>query len=129
MGPVTSRTVAAEVEALIGTGEIAVAVDGERIVGCVRVQLLTGGAGEFGMLAVDPSQRREGLGGALVGFAEQWCCDNGRDPCSWSCSCHGSTHPVKAFRPAVRPDSATRSFGWPSSRSRIRSLPSARHPL
>lgn len=96
--PVTSRTVAAEVEALIGTGEIAVAVDGERIVGCVRVQLLTGGAGEFGMLAVDPSQRREGLGGALVGFAEQWCCDNGRESVQLELLVpRGWTHPVKAF--------------------------------
>jgi GNAT superfamily N-acetyltransferase len=96
--PGTSRTIAAEVEALIGAGEIAVAVDGERIVGCVRVQLLTGGAGEFGMLAVDPSQRREGLGSALVRFAEQWCRGNGRESVQLELLVpRGWTHPVKAF--------------------------------
>ncbi len=96
--PDTSRTTAAEVETLIRAGEIAVAVDGERIVGCVRLQLLGDGVGEFGMLAVDPSRRGKGLGGALVRFAEQWCCDNGREsmqlellvPRRW-------THPMKAF--------------------------------
>jgi GNAT superfamily N-acetyltransferase len=96
--PGTSRTSAAEVETLIRAGEIAVGVDGERIVGCVRLQLLGDGLGEFGMLAVDPSRRGKGSGGALVRFAEQWCRDNGQESMQLELLVpRGWTHPVKAF--------------------------------
>lgn len=98
--PGTSRTTAVEVEALIRAGEIAVAVaaDGERIAGCVRLQLLTDGVGEFGMLAVDPARHREGWGGALVRFAEHWCRGNGRECMQLELLVpRGWTHPVKEF--------------------------------
>jgi predicted N-acetyltransferase YhbS len=96
--PGTSRTTAAEVETLIRAGEIAVAVDGGPIVGCVRLQPLGNGVGEFGMLAVDPSRRGKGLGGALVRFAEQWCRGSGRESMQLELLVpRGWTHPVKAF--------------------------------
>jgi GNAT superfamily N-acetyltransferase len=42
-----------------------------RIVGCVKVERLET-AGEFGMLVVDPSRRSMGIGGKLIGAAEEW---------------------------------------------------------
>jgi ribosomal protein S18 acetylase RimI-like enzyme len=67
----TSRTSAEEISGIVRAGQMAVArVDGQ-IVGCVRIQLLDGSIGEFGMLAVVPSHRGVGVGGELVRFAEQ----------------------------------------------------------
>jgi GNAT superfamily N-acetyltransferase len=66
-----TRTTAGEMAGMIDAGEIAVArVDG-RIVGCIRIQQLDGGAGEFGLLAADPARRGEGIGRELVTFAER----------------------------------------------------------
>ena len=67
----TSRTTVEGVTELVRAGQIAVAQVRGQIVGCVRVQHLGGGVGEFGMLAVDPSQRSTGVGRELVRFAEQ----------------------------------------------------------
>lgn len=67
----TSRTSAEEISTLVRAGQVAVARVGEQIVGCVRIQLLECGVGEFGMLAVVPSHRSAGVGGELVRFAEQ----------------------------------------------------------
>lgn len=65
-----SRTTAERVTELVRCGQIAVARVAGQIVGCVRVQLLGGGVGEFGMLAVIPSSRGTGIGRELVRFAE-----------------------------------------------------------
>ncbi len=51
-------------------GEVAVAWSGDRAVGCIRVRDLGEGVFEFGVLAVSPDRRGEGIGNALVRFAE-----------------------------------------------------------
>jgi len=64
------RTTAAEMAQLVADGEIAVARSDGRLVGGVRIQLLDGGVGEFGMLVAAPDRRGEGIGRELIGFAE-----------------------------------------------------------
>jgi len=66
-----SRTSVEGVADLMRAGQISVALVGGEIVGCVRVQLLGSGVGEFGMLAVDEGHRSAGVGRNLVRFAEQ----------------------------------------------------------
>ena len=70
-----TRTFAAEIAEFIRAGEIAVAAERDRILGCVRIQRLGDEVSEFGMLAVVPSHRGFGIGRELVRFAEQ----RGRD--------------------------------------------------
>lgn len=65
-----SRTTVGEIARLTRAGQVATACAGARIVGCVRVQRLGSGIGEFGMLAVAPDYRRMGTGRDLVRFAE-----------------------------------------------------------
>jgi GNAT superfamily N-acetyltransferase len=65
------RTSAADIAAFAKSGELAVAIIDERLVGCVRIQRLNDEIGEFGMLAADPASRGIGIGGELVRFAEQ----------------------------------------------------------
>jgi ribosomal protein S18 acetylase RimI-like enzyme len=66
-----TRTTVAEVAGLTRAGQIIVARLGGRIVGCIRVQRLDDGTGEFGMLAADPAHRGVGVGRELVRFAER----------------------------------------------------------
>lgn len=66
------RTSAEEIRALIGQGAVLVAEENGKVVGAVEVQV-SGKAGYFGMLAVDPAARRGGIGRALVEAAEQQC--------------------------------------------------------
>jgi GNAT superfamily N-acetyltransferase len=66
-----TRTTVERVAELVRTGQIAVARVAAQIVGCVRIQFLGDGVGEFGMLAVIPSSRGTGVGRDLVRFAEQ----------------------------------------------------------
>ena len=66
-----SRTTIEGVTGLVRAGQIAVARVNGQIVGCVRVQRLGGGVGEFGMLAVVSRERSTGVGRELVRFAEQ----------------------------------------------------------
>jgi GNAT superfamily N-acetyltransferase len=66
-----TRTTIAEVTAMIGAGEIAIATVGDQLAGAVRVQVLPGEKGEFGMLAADFAFRGSGVGSALVEFSEQ----------------------------------------------------------
>jgi ubiquinone/menaquinone biosynthesis C-methylase UbiE/GNAT superfamily N-acetyltransferase len=66
-----TRTTVREIRDLIAQGEIAVATIARDLAGCVRIRELDGVRGEFGMLAVAPSRRGRGIGGALVRFAEQ----------------------------------------------------------
>jgi GNAT superfamily N-acetyltransferase len=66
-----ARTTAEQVANIVRAGQLAVAREaGGPIVGCIRIQLLGGGVGEFGMLAVVPGRRGTGLGRELVRFAE-----------------------------------------------------------
>src|SRR6266545_4308641 len=66
-----TRTTPDEVVELTQAGQIAVARQSGRVVGCVRVQRLDEGTGEFGMLAADPAHRGVGVGRELVRFAER----------------------------------------------------------
>jgi len=66
-----ARTDAGEMTELVRAGQFAVARIGDRIAGCVRIHFLGEGAGEFGMLAVDPAHRGAGAGRELVQFAER----------------------------------------------------------
>jgi len=85
------RTTVEAMRALIAAGEIVV-TDG----GVVRVRRLAADQGEFGMLAADPARRGEGIGRALVAFAERHCAPLGTMqlellvPRDW-------VHPSKAF--------------------------------
>ena len=66
-----TRTSAPAMSALIAAREIAVAMlDGE-LAGAVRVHAVSANTGEFGMLAAAPEHRGNGVGRALVCFAEQ----------------------------------------------------------
>lgn len=93
-----ARTTVPELAKRTRSEEIAVARLDGRIVGCVRIQRLEDGTGEFGMLAAAPELRGLGIGRELVGFAEQKCHHDGLAvmqlellvPRSW-------THPVKEF--------------------------------
>jgi GNAT superfamily N-acetyltransferase len=93
-----SRTSVEGVADLMHAGQMTVARAGGEIVGCVRMQLLAGGVGEFGMLAVDARHRGTGVGRELVGFAERAASDEGCEtmqlevlvPRGWS-------HPSKEF--------------------------------
>ncbi|SNY39037.1 GNAT family N-acetyltransferase [Paractinoplanes atraurantiacus] len=65
------RTSAGEMRELAAAGKLAVARRGDRILGCVRVQMLSPGVGQLGMLAADPAERGGGVGRELVRFAEE----------------------------------------------------------
>ena len=61
-----------EIRALIGAqrSRLLVAIDGGTIVGCVLVTCLPGGRSALGLLGVDPTCRRRGLGARLIAAAE-----------------------------------------------------------
>jgi GNAT superfamily N-acetyltransferase len=72
-----TRTSAPVMTELIKAREIAVAtLDGE-LAGAVRVHTVSADTGEFGMLAAAPEHRGNGVGRALVDFAEQRSRDQG----------------------------------------------------
>jgi GNAT superfamily N-acetyltransferase len=93
-----TRTTVDGVAELTRAGEIAVARVRGGIVGCVRVQRLDEGTGEFGMLVADPAHRGVGIGRELIRFAERSCREDGLAtmqlellvPRDW-------THPTKEF--------------------------------
>ena len=66
-----TRTTQTDVEQLIAAGEIAVARDGETVVGSVRIRRLDDETAELAMLSVDPQAFGTGAGRALLTFAEQ----------------------------------------------------------
>jgi len=70
------RTSHAEISRLIQTDTFLVAVVEERIAGAVQVRV-NGTAGYFGMLAVDPTLQRSGIGRALCEAAEDYCRSRG----------------------------------------------------
>lgn len=68
------RTNKAEVCSLIRAGELFVArlpKQGDAVAGCVHVKMVNPTLGEFGMLVVDPSLRKMGIGRKLIERAEQ----------------------------------------------------------
>jgi GNAT superfamily N-acetyltransferase len=72
-----TRTTPAQVAALIGARQIAVATLGDVLVGAIRVQVLSADTGEFGMLVADPEHRGIGVGRELIAFAEGLSRDRG----------------------------------------------------
>lgn len=66
------RTNPDKVRALLKKGEFFLAEEAETLVGCVYVEL-RGERGYFGLLAVDPTKQRGGLGSRLVELAENYC--------------------------------------------------------
>jgi GNAT superfamily N-acetyltransferase len=68
-----TRATTEEIRRMVAAGEIAVARLSGQIVGSVRIQVLDGGIGEFGVLVADPAHRSEGIGRKLVLFAEETC--------------------------------------------------------
>jgi GNAT superfamily N-acetyltransferase len=94
-----ARTTPADVARLIGAGELAVARSSDgAIVGCVRTVDVDDRVAEFGMMAASVERRGEGIGRALVRFAEERARRAGRSvmrlelltPRTWS-------HPDKEF--------------------------------
>jgi GNAT superfamily N-acetyltransferase len=93
-----TRTTMGEMQEMVAAEQIAVASLNGQVVGCIRVQELGDGAGEFCLLAADPAHRGEGVGRELVGFAEELCRRRGLAvmqlellvPRGWS-------HPTKEF--------------------------------
>ena len=98
MGSWHNATSRQEVASLTQAEEITVARLHEELVGCVRIQHLSAGIGEFGMLAAAPKRRGTGIGRELVRFAEQYGRETGLEvmqlellvPRAWS-------HPSKEF--------------------------------
>jgi GNAT superfamily N-acetyltransferase len=67
----TARTRREEVVALTKAGELVADLrPGRDVAGVVRVQQLDAATGAFGMLAADPARHGQGIGRALVRFAE-----------------------------------------------------------
>jgi GNAT superfamily N-acetyltransferase len=64
---------------IVRSGEMAVArIDGG-VVGSIRIREVEDGAGYFGLLAVEPGAQGNGIGGALIGFAEDVSRERGAD--------------------------------------------------
>jgi GNAT superfamily N-acetyltransferase len=93
-----TRTTATEMAEMIAAGQIAVArMDGVKV-GCVRIQELESGEGEFGLLVADPSRRGEGIGRELVIFAEELSRRRGLAVMQLELLVpRGWTHPTKQF--------------------------------
>lgn len=65
-----------EILRLMQSDTFLVAIEQKRIIGTVQVRI-NGTTGYFGMLAVDPSQQRSGIGRALLQAAENHCRERG----------------------------------------------------
>jgi GNAT superfamily N-acetyltransferase len=55
----------------LANGEIVIATDGDRLLGCIRLYEVEPGVAQFGVLAVDPEQQGAGVGNALIDFVER----------------------------------------------------------
>lgn len=64
------RVTVDRVRGLVADGELAVAWDGDTVVGCVRIVRLDPHAALFGMLSIDPAAQGSGMGRELIAFAE-----------------------------------------------------------
>lgn len=71
--PGAARTNLEEIKQFASRGELAIAKMNGEIVGCVRIQRLDERTGEFGLLAVDEKYQGNGIGRALIRFAEEKC--------------------------------------------------------
>jgi ribosomal protein S18 acetylase RimI-like enzyme len=70
------RTNPATVRALMEKGKFLLVEDASNLLGCVYFEML-GGRGYFGMLSIDPSRQRMGLGRQLVNRVEKYFRDAG----------------------------------------------------
>lgn len=61
-----------QVRALLPKGKFLLLHDGDALVACVYIEL-RGERGYFGLLAVDPSRQRAGIGARLIAAAEDDC--------------------------------------------------------
>jgi len=92
------RTTAPEIASLIAAGQIAVATRDGEIAGAIHIEDIEDDTTIFGMLAAAPAHRSEGIGRALVDYAEQDSAQRGRRtmqlellvPVGWN-------HPSKEF--------------------------------
>lgn len=92
------RTNPAEVHRLLRDEALILAEIDGMLVGSVRISIVSGGIGEFGMLVADRKYRGIGIGSALVEHAENWARQNACHtmrlkvlaPRNW-------THPSKEF--------------------------------
>jgi N-acetylglutamate synthase-like GNAT family acetyltransferase len=66
------RTSPEKIAALLKKGKFLLAEEAGKLVGCVYIEL-RGERGYFGLLAVEPSRQRDGLGSRLIELAENDC--------------------------------------------------------
>jgi GNAT superfamily N-acetyltransferase len=93
-----TRTITAQMEQFVRSGQIAVAAVAGQVAGCIRVHDLDANSAEFGMLAAAAEHRGIGVGRELVRFAEERSRGRGRGimrlellmPRNW-------VHPSKVF--------------------------------
>jgi len=70
------RTDPGTVRSLMENGHFLLAEDASNLVGCVHVEL-HGARGYFGMLSIEPSQQRKGIGRRLIDAVEKYFRDSG----------------------------------------------------
>ncbi len=70
---VGDRTTEAQIRAKLQSGVFFLAEQRDKLVGCVHTEHRNGARGYIGMLAVEPSAQRGGLGRRLMKVAEQHC--------------------------------------------------------
>jgi GNAT superfamily N-acetyltransferase len=115
------RTSTTAIGAIAAAGELAVARDGDRLLGCVRVAPIDDTTAELGLLSVADDLRSSGVGSALVSFAEQLSRERGFATMRLQLLVpRASTHPFKQ-----RLDAWYRRLGYSVLR---REAFAARHP-
>lgn len=67
------RTSHHEIGYMIDAGDLLLALDEGKVIGCVMVRKLTDKQGEFGMLVCHPDYRNKGIGSRLIRTAEERC--------------------------------------------------------
>lgn len=70
------RTDPETVCSLLEDGQFLLAEDGQELVGCVHLEL-RGPRGYFGMLSIEPSRQRQGIGRRLIEQTEKYFKDSG----------------------------------------------------
>lgn len=75
--PDSKRIFVNDLKGLLENNELLLAVDGEKIIGCVKITLLNDTHAMFGMLVTSHAYRGSGIGGKLVAAAEQWARNQG----------------------------------------------------
>ncbi|MBW4026639.1 MAG: GNAT family N-acetyltransferase [Acidobacteria bacterium] len=73
---VGERTDEAELASLLEAGRMLVAEEDGSVIGCVYVKI-EGERGYIGLLSVDPTRQRTGLGTRLISAAEEFCRESG----------------------------------------------------